>query len=192
MDKTRLPLFIALSVAILLLFQYLAPARNHAQLARQAAQTTRTTPSDRTPSPTHDPAPPGTQPEHVAPPMLDPARVPRLAIEAPRLTGSISLLGARLDDLRLRDYRETVSKTSPLVRLLEPPTDPQPSYVQFGWSSTDKIRLPDSDTVWTSAGGPLGLGHPATLTWDNGAGPGVQPGVQRGRELRLQRAPGGA
>ncbi len=170
MDQKRLPLFIALSAAILLVFQYLAPAKNHAQLAQQAVQTTRNTPSDQVPGPTHDPAPPGTQPEHVPPPTMDPAKVPRLAVEAPRVTGSISLLGARLDDLRLRDYRETVSKTSPLVRVLEPQSDPQPSYVQFGWSAADGIRLPDNDTVWTSPGGTVGVGHPVTIAWDNGAG----------------------
>ena len=158
MDQKRLPLFIALSVAILLLFQYLAPPKNHAQLAQQAAQTTR------------DPATPGTQPEHVPPPMMDPAKVPRVAIEAQRVTGSVSLLGARLDDLRLRDYRETVSKTSPLVRVLEPASDPQPSYVQFGWSAADGVKLPDSDTIWTSGGGAVTAGHPVTISWDNGAG----------------------
>ncbi len=170
MDQKRLPLFIALSVAILLLFQYLAPAKNHAELARQAAQTTRTTPSDQTPAPTHDPAPPGSQPEHVPPPTLDPAKVPRLAIEAPRVTGSLSLLGARLDDLRLRGYRETIDKNSPLVRVLEPASDPQPSYVQFGWSSTSPVKLPDSNTVWSADGGTIAPGHPATISWDNGAG----------------------
>ena len=32
--------------------------------------------------------------------------------------GSISLVGARLDDLVLTDYRETLAPNSPLVRLL--------------------------------------------------------------------------
>ena len=170
MDQKRLPIFIALSVAILLAFQYLAPPKNHAQLARQAAQTTSTTPADRVPPPTHDPAPPGTQPEHVPPPLMDPAKIPRVVIDAPRVTGSLSLLGARLDDLRLRDYHETVSKASPLVRVLEPQSDPQPSYVQYGWTSTDSVKLPDNDTVWTSDGGSVSAGHPVTISWDNGAG----------------------
>ena len=164
MDQKRLPLFIALSVAILLLFQYLSPPKPHLPPA------TRTTLASQTPAPTLNPAPPGTQPEHVPPPTMDPARVPRVVIDAPRVTGSVSLLGARLDDLRLRDYRETVSKTSPLVRVLEPASDPQPSYVQFGWSAADGVKLPDSDTVWTSGGGSVSAGHPVTISWDNGAG----------------------
>jgi YidC/Oxa1 family membrane protein insertase len=166
MDQKRLPLFIAISVAILLLFQYLNPPKNRAQMAHQAALTTKNTPSSQAPGPTRDLAPPGSQPVHVPPP----ADVPRVKIDAPRVVGSISLLGARLDDLRLRDYRETISKTSPLVRVLEPLSDPQPAYVQFGWSSTDGIKLPDDDTVWTSSGGDVSTTHPVTLSWDNGAG----------------------
>jgi len=165
MDQKRLPLFIALSIAILLLFQYFSPPRRvvHAPVA---AVSTKTTPSGQTPQPTIGAAPTGSQPVHVP----APADVPRVKIEAPRVTGSISLLGARLDDLRLRDYHETVAKTSPLVRVLEPLSDPQPAYIQFGWSSTDGVKLPDSDTVWTSSGGDVTQSHPVTLSWDNGAG----------------------
>ncbi len=101
---------------------------------------------------------------------MDPAKVPRVVIDAPRVTGSLSLIGASLDDLRVRSYHETVAKTSPLVRVLEPRSDPQPSYVQFGWTSTDNLKLPDSDTVWTSEGGSVTAGHPVTISWDNGAG----------------------
>jgi YidC/Oxa1 family membrane protein insertase len=167
MDQKRLPLFIALSIAILLAFQYLAPRRPQAQLAQQAAAVSRTTPAGQTPGPTHDPATPGTQPVHVPPP---PPNTPRLAIDGPRVTGSLSLLGARLDDIRLKFYRETVSKTSPLVRVLEPAADPQPSYAQFGWSGEDGTKVPGDDTLWTSSGGTVGVGHPVTLSWDNGAG----------------------
>ncbi len=166
MDQKRLPLFIALSIAILLAFQYLAPRKPQPVLAQQAAHVTSSTPANRTPGPTHDPATPGTQPVHVA----APTSVPRVSIDGPRVTGSISLVGARLDDIRLRDYRETVSKTSPLVRVLEPAGDPQPSYTQFGWSGPDGVKVPGDDTLWTSGGGAVGVGHPVTLTWDNGAG----------------------
>ena len=166
MDQKRLPLFIALSIAILLAFQYLAPRKPQPVLAQQAAHVTSRTPADRTPGPTHDPATPGTQPVHVA----APTNVPRVQIDGPRVTGSISLVGARLDDIRLKDYRETVSRTSPLVRVLEPAADPQPSYTQFGWSGPDGVKVPGDDTLWTSSGGMVGNGHPVTLTWDNGAG----------------------
>jgi YidC/Oxa1 family membrane protein insertase len=166
MDQKRLPLFIAISAAILIAFQWLLPHKNPPQLAQQAAQVSKSTPASHAPAPTFNPAPPGTEPVHVPPP----AEVPRVQIDAPRVVGSISLIGARLDDLRLRDYHETVSKTSPLVRVLEPESDPQPSYVQFGWSADPGVKVPGDDTLWTSGGGAVSLGHPVTLSWDNGAG----------------------
>ncbi len=168
MNQKNLPLFIAISIAILLGSQYFLPHKP--RLAPQAAVATRTTQSGQTPSaPALDLAPAGHQPVAVPPPS---ANAPRLPVDAPRVEGSISLQGARLDDLRLRDYRETVDKNSPLVRLLEPANDPQPSYVQFGWSAAPGIHVPADDTIWTAAGGntALSANHPVSLSWDNGAG----------------------
>jgi len=45
---------------------------------------------------------------------------PRVAINSDEVDGSISLKGARIDDLHLRKYRETVDKTSPEITLLSP------------------------------------------------------------------------
>ncbi len=97
---------------------------------------------------------------------------PRIKIAAPAVRGSISLLGARLDDLLLNDYRETQAPNSPDVRLLEPLTGAQPSYVQFGWSAPEgeTVKLPGDDTVWTASAPELGAGQPVTLSWDNGEG----------------------
>jgi YidC/Oxa1 family membrane protein insertase len=168
MDQKRLPLFIAISLVILLGFQYFLPHRTVAPPAHQAALTTH--PSAQSPrlSPGlgHEPATPGTQPEAAAPPV----NAPRVTIDAPRVAGSISLLGARLDDLRLKDYHETVSKKSPLVRVLAPQSAADPSYVQFGWSSTDGVKVPDNTTLWTSSGGAVSVDHPVTLSWDNATG----------------------
>ncbi len=164
MDQKRLFLAIAISIAILLGFRFFLPGTPPAP---QVAETTKTTPAGIAPPPTHDPASPGTEPVAVAPPR----EVPRLPIDAPALTGSISLLGARLDDLVLRNFHEEVSPTSPQVRLLEPKTDPQPYYVQFGWTADDPaVKTPGDDTVWSAGAGPLTATHPVTLTWDNGAG----------------------
>ena len=52
------------------------------------------------------------------------ATAPRLTIDTPRLSGSISMVGGRIDDLVLKDekYRETLDPASPQVRLApEPP-----------------------------------------------------------------------
>src|SRR5208337_5425659 len=45
---------------------------------------------------------------------------PRVAIDTPSLGGSIDLKGGKLDDLVLKDYHETISKESPLIRLFSP------------------------------------------------------------------------
>ena len=166
MDQKRLIVFFVISLAILLGFQQLQPKRP-LPVPDAATQVTQNTPTGTTPRPAFDPAAPGTQPVAVAPPQRD---VPRLAINAPRVQGSINLAGARLDDLVLRDYREAVSTSSPLVRLLEPRVDPQPYYAQFGWTGDAGVKVPDVDAVWTASGAALTPSQPITLSWDNGAG----------------------
>ena len=95
----------------------------------------------------------------------------RLEIESPTLTGSMTLTGARIDDLRLKNYRVGLEPDSPLVELLQPVGSPRPYYAEFGWLPSDKaIKVPDRNAVWRTAGGPLSPGNPVTLTWDNGAG----------------------
>jgi len=165
MDQNRLIIAIAVSIAILLGFQFLLPAKPVPPTA-----STSTTLTQATPAPTRNPATPGSGPETVAAPVAT-RDVPRLPIHATRVQGSINLAGARLDDLVLRDYHEEVAQTSPLVRLLEPRVDPQPSYVQFGWTAeTPGLRVPDPDAVWTASGAELTETSPVTLSWDNGAG----------------------
>ena len=169
MDQKRLFLAMAISVAILAGFQLLLPKHATPPLP-PAQQTVSAAPS----LPAGSPVVPGAQPA-AAPPR----EAPRLPISAPRLQGSINLLGAKLDDLVLRDYHETVAKTSPLVRLLEPQTETQPYYIQFGWTAPAgaTVKLPDNTTVWTASGGPLASGHPVTLSWDNGQGQTFQIGL---------------
>ena len=100
-----------------------------------------------------------------------PKEVPRLMIDGPRVAGSVSLLGARLDFVVLRDYHETIDRLSPLVHVLEPRSDEHPYFVQFGWlpGPGTGIRLPDENTLW-SGSGKVTPGKPAVLTWDNGEG----------------------
>jgi YidC/Oxa1 family membrane protein insertase len=96
---------------------------------------------------------------------------PRVAIASPRLEGSISLTGARIDDLSLIDYRETVEPDSPEIILLFPSEAPDAYFADFGWAAADpSVVLPRADTVWQADGEILGLDQPVTLTWDNGQG----------------------
>ena len=163
MDQKRLFLAIAISIAILMGFQLLLPK----PAPQRVQQATQSTPTELAPRPTGDVAAPGTQPMPVPPPR----DVPRLKISAPRVQGSVNLLGARLDDLVLRDYHEQVDPDSPLVRLLEPRADPQPYYVQFGWTAdSPDVKVPDLDALWTASALELTMATPVTLSWDNGAG----------------------
>ena len=68
--------------------------------------------------------------------------------EESRLRGSLSLSGLRFDDIILKDYRETVNKNSKPITLLSPKNTKLPYFAEFGWTTTENIDLPQSDTKW--------------------------------------------
>jgi YidC/Oxa1 family membrane protein insertase len=101
------------------------------------------------------------------------AKSQRVRIDTPRITGSIALTGGRIDDVSLATYRETVDPNSPAIILLSPSGSPHPFYAEFGWvaAAGSNAKVPGADTVWRRQGsGDLGIGHPVTMTWDNGEG----------------------
>ena len=93
----------------------------------------------------------------------------RVRIDAPRIEGSVNLVGARIDDIELKDYRETIDKDSGPVQLFAPQGTAQQYFAQFGWVG-EGVRLPDSDTLWQADGTLLTADNPVTLTHDNGEG----------------------
>ena len=101
--------------------------------------------------------------------VLSESQSDRVMIETPRLEGSINVRGARIDDLVLLDYRETMEADSPPVRLLSPEGAQGSQYAHFGWASED-IEPPDGDTVWQASGENLAPGNPIVLQWRNGGG----------------------
>ena len=101
------------------------------------------------------------------------AESPRIAIDTRSLKGSIALKGARIDDLSLKHYRETVAPNSPIIVLLSPENTDQPYFADWGFLSAQVENapiLPDTDTLWTADRQKLTAGEPVTLTWDNGQG----------------------
>ncbi|WMT74371.1 membrane protein insertase YidC [Bradyrhizobium sp. Ash2021] len=101
------------------------------------------------------------------------AATPRVKIDTPRLTGSISLRGARIDDLALVQFRETVDPTSPAIVLYSPSNTASPYYAEFGWvpATGSTARIPDQTTMWQQEGsGSLSPTSPVTLKYDNGDG----------------------
>jgi YidC/Oxa1 family membrane protein insertase len=181
MDQKRLFAAIALSIGILLLFDlWNRPQREAEQqrleqqrIAQQAA-----TPAPAVPVPAAGSAAPAGMPGMPSATSVGPApdvaaRAPeqRLAVDNPRVGGTLNLRGARLDDLVLKDHREAVQANSPPVRLLAARGSDHPYFAQWGWTAADgRTRVPDIDTDWTAEGGQLAPGNPVTLRWDNGQG----------------------
>ncbi|GGW31635.1 membrane protein insertase YidC [Gemmobacter lanyuensis] len=101
-------------------------------------------------------------------------QAPRLAIDTPRLAGSISLLGGRIDDLSLKTYHVTLDDSSDTVRLLSPVGEPQAYYALYGWvpgGALDFADVPGATTEWQVVSGQtLAPGQPVTLQWSNGKG----------------------
>ncbi|HEY6259516.1 MAG TPA: membrane protein insertase YidC [Xanthobacteraceae bacterium] len=175
-------LFLALTLTGLVLIAWYIFAVPQVDKQRQLAQQQQQQTQTQQPLPN---AQPGTSPQ-VGPqaPALPSATVtltreaalaasPRVRIETPRLAGSLALMGGRIDDLSLVQYRETVDPNSPPIVLLAPSGSPQPFYAEFGWTGAagTSAKLPGPDTVWRQDGsGALSANHPVTLVYDNGEG----------------------
>jgi YidC/Oxa1 family membrane protein insertase len=106
------------------------------------------------------------------------ARVP---FDAPEIDGSISLQGARIDDLSLKNFRQRVAKDSPEVVFLSPEgsktPDPTlapfvPTYGFFGWTDFTGAQVIIGETTgWSlAAGETLTPQTPVTLRYDTGDG----------------------
>jgi len=187
-DQKNLILAIVLSAAVLLVWQYfigmphMDRQRQQAQEQTQQQQPPAVTPDGR-PQPQATPTPGSSPSIPTAPGVTLPgqpmtreaaiAAVPRVKIDTPRLSGSVSLRGGRIDDLALNDYRVTVDPKSPPVVLLSPSGSPAPFYAEFGWvpAAGAAVKVPGPDTVWEQEGsGTLGIGTPVAMTWNNGDG----------------------
>ena len=87
--------------------------------------------------------------------------------EKSRLKGSISLIGARFDDIILKDYNETLAENSDLVTVFSPRGTTTPYFAEFGWvTKKNNIDVPQPDTLWKIVKGKeLGVNTPITLEW---------------------------
>jgi YidC/Oxa1 family membrane protein insertase len=193
-DQKNLILAIAISVVIMVGFQLffegprrereLALQQQQAEQQQTAQPSTPTVPAQPPATPTPGsgdatlPQPPaGTSGPSVSAPATAPtvsaptAAAPRIDVETPRMHGSISLLGGRIDQVTLSDYRVTVDPDSPPIILFSPAGTENPYFAQFGWLPQDRsIPVPGPDTRWQSNDQKLTPDKPITLTWDNGQG----------------------
>ncbi len=170
MDRNKnLLLAIALCAAVLFLWQYFVATPSLKQEQARQAHLSAQVKKPQTASA------PGALPslaagdQHLARTAALKVGGPRIAIDTPMVDGSILLKGARLDDLRLKKYRETTDPKSPEIVLLAPKSTDYPYYAEFGWVGAGSTPGPDSQ--WKQVnGGALSPGHPVTLSWDNGHG----------------------
>ena len=99
---------------------------------------------------------------------------PRLTIDTPKLKGSISLRGGRIDDLSLKGYRETLDPDAEVVRLLSPAGEDLPYFALFGWThgtGLEPADVPGPMTDWqVASGAALAPDQPVTLRWTNAKG----------------------
>ncbi|AQQ07212.1 membrane protein insertase YidC [Roseibium algicola] len=178
-------LAIVLSLIVLLGWQYFvaAPQLERQQAELQAQQEAAQKAATGTTNP-DAPQPTGSQGANTAAPAAEQqaafanrdtalAASQRVTIDTPSLEGSLNLKGGRLDDIRLKDYHETVDKSSPTIVLFSPSGSPKPYYADYGWVGDpgSNIALPGPDTIWSIDGETtLTPSTPVTLSWDNGAG----------------------
>jgi YidC/Oxa1 family membrane protein insertase len=192
-DHKNTILAIVLSAIVLIAWQYFyglpqmqkqkqAEAQKTVQTTQQKPAAPGTSPqavpqSGQSPAgPTGAPQPPGVATNAPVQPVSRESVVaasPRVKIDTPSLRGSIALRGARIDDLALIKFRETVDPKSPAIELLSPSGSQHPFYAEFGWVAPagSKVKVPGPDTLWQQQGsGTLGVDRPISLTYDNGEG----------------------
>ncbi len=184
-DNRNMILAIVLSIAILLAFDVFGPKKPQ-PIPQPPGQAQQAAPGGKPGAPTAatpTPGRPGTAPQAGVPTPSAPsiadvaksraaliAQGSRIRIKAPRLHGSISLIGGRIDDLTLPDYREGLDPKSPEIVLLVPHGADDAYFAEFGWVAGDGQPVPGGETRWQADRDTLTHQHPVTLTWDNGHG----------------------
>ncbi len=175
-DTKNLAIAIALSLAILLGFQYFYEMpREKARLAEMAQKREAQAAAQKTAA-----AQPAATPAQAAASAGQPVSRPdalglsqRIGIDADGVSGTVSTLGGRFDDLVLKRYKDTIKKDSKAVTLLHPQGTADGYYAFFGFTAPDGSAgaLPGPNTVWQAkAGEKLTPATPITLIYDNGQG----------------------
>ncbi len=164
-DNRNMLLAIVLSALVLIGWSFLSPIF----LPAPAPQTQQVDKGKVQPAPTSQAAPAVDTPQAIRAREVVLAETPRVRIDTPRLQGSISLKGARFDDLVLVHQRDTIDPNSPAVRLLSPAGAKDSYFAQFGWTGQG-VATPDANSIWTASAPVLAPGNPVTLSWANPTG----------------------
>ncbi len=178
-NNRNLILASALSFVVILAWFFFFPPEQQGQVPQTAV----TDATQATPGVATTPAVPSAGQPAVAPsvtPTLEASRdaalakTPRVAIKTARLSGSMSLKGGRIDDLRLRDYNVQLNDPSEKVTLLSPAAGPNAYYALYGWAPAGDLSfedVPGANTPWTvESGSEITETTPVVLRWDNSKG----------------------
>ena len=169
MDQKNIILAIALSLAILLGWQYfIVGPQVEKQQAMEAARTVKADDVAAIPRPD--------SPANAVVPGADTALSReqalaegiRIPIETEAVRGSVNLIGGRLDDIVLHRYQQTLAPDSPDIVLLAPRDSAQPYFADFGWVDTAGNTYGAGDTPWRTTSTRLTAESPLVLTWDDG------------------------
>jgi YidC/Oxa1 family membrane protein insertase len=185
-DQRNLIIAIALSLAILLGFQFFWETPRQQQQMQQQVENQASQGTDGSMIPTAPGASgsgnavtmPGAPAGNALPGAANTVanrdaalkQSPRVAVNGTRLGGSIALKGARIDDLTMLDYKDTIDEDSPAVILLSPRGAANPYFSQFGWVPVGETEVPNGDSIWQADHPSLTPSRPLTLSWENGQG----------------------
>ena len=95
----------------------------------------------------------------------------RINIRNGKIFGTISLNGALIDDVTLKNYKETLNEDSKQVVILNPKKSENGYFLETGWATSENIKVPNHDSKWKVIGNnTLTPKQPVTIQWNNNEG----------------------
>ena len=100
----------------------------------------------------------------------EPCQEERVLIQSNKITGSINLCGAKIDEIFLKDFKTSTREDSDFVQFFNPKDSGNAYWVESGWKAPKNIRydLPGTDTLWVlEEGQTLTPDTPVIISWNN-------------------------
>ena len=95
----------------------------------------------------------------------------RINISNGKIFGTISLNGALIDDVTLKNYKETLNEDSKQVVILNPKKSENGYFLETGWATSENIKVPNHNSKWRVIGNDtLAPKQPVTIQWNNNEG----------------------